>query len=185
MSRTTKIHTKIISPSLFVKKLSPLSLILLSSCSMDFTPKENQEAPMSREDARKYDDGNILGDDFLLFGGSNKYDPNKVGSMPVNPFLWKASLDVISFMPLASSDATGGVILTDWYTPGDKPNERIKLTISIRDRVLRADALKVVMNKQIRGKQGGWVDATVDAALARDMEDLILTKARELKVKNG
>lgn len=168
------------------KTIAPISLAcLLAGCSHDFTPKDSQEAPKSREDARKYDDGAILGDDFLLFGASDKYDQNKTGSMPVNPYLWKASLDVISFMPLASSDATGGVILTDWYTPGDKPNERIKLTVSIRDRVLRADGIKVVMNKQIRGRHGDWIDATVDPTLSRDMEDLILTKARELKVKAG
>lgn len=159
--------------------------IILAGCSMDLSPKDKEEAPASREDARKYMDGKFLGDDLLVFGDSKKYDPNKGGGMPVNRYLWKAALEVISFMPLASSDATGGVIVTDWYTPGDKPNQRLKMMISITDRVLRADALKVTMYKQVRGRHGEWVDSTVDASMSREMEDLILTKARELKVKNG
>lgn len=159
--------------------------VALSGCSTDLSPKDKEEAPASREDSRKYMDGRFFGDDLLLFGNDKKYDPNKGGGMPVNQYLWRASLNVISFMPLASSDATGGVIITDWYTSRDKPNQRLKMTISILDRVLRADALKVTMNKQIRGARGEWIDAAADSAMEREMEDLILTKARELKIKNG
>lgn len=175
------------NPTPFFIKMGFITLpLFLGACSnWDLSPKEGQETPMGRDDARKYADGKLLGDDLFVFGDSKKYDDKKGGNMPVNPFLWKASLHVISFMPLASSDATGGVLITDWYTPGDKPNERIKLTISITDRVLRADALKVTMYKQVRGKNGEWQDASVDPATPREMEDLILTKARELKVKNG
>lgn len=158
---------------------------ILVSCSADLAPKEGQEAPMGRDEARKYADGRLLGDDFLLFGAQKKYDTNAGGTMRVNPQLWQASLDVTSFMPLASSDAAGGVIITDWYTSGDKPNERIKLTINISDRVLRSDAIKIIMYKQIKGRNGDWVNATVDASAMRQMEDLILTKARDLKVRTG
>lgn len=158
---------------------------ILSDCSADLAPKEGQEAPIGRDEARKYADGRLLGDDFLLFGAQKKYDPNAGGTMRVNPHLWQASLDVTSFMPLASSDAAGGVIITDWYTSGDKPNERIKLTINISDRVLRSDALKIIMYKQAKGRNGDWVNATVDASAMRQMEDLILTKARDLKVRSG
>lgn len=168
------------------QKITIISLAcFLANCSGDFSPKEGQEAPVSREDARKYGDGKLLGDDLLLFGASKKYDPKHGGAMYVNPHLWRASLDVISFMPLASSDATGGVIVTDWYTPGDKPHERLKIAINISDRVLRADAIHVKMYKQVRGKNNDWVNGAVDARVAREMEDLILTKARELRVKAG
>ncbi len=161
----------------------PFLALILTSCSTDLSPKDGQEAPMGRDETRKYADGKLLGEDFLMFGAQKKYDPNAGGSMRVNPCLWQASLDVTSFMPLASSDATGGVIITEWYTPGDKPNERIKLTITISDRVLRSDAIKVIMYKQVKGRNGDWVNATVDAEAMRQMEDLILTKAREIKVK--
>lgn len=169
-----------------IRTTSLLSLVfILSNCSTDLAPKDGQEAPMGRNDARKYADGKLLGDDFLLFGAQKKYDPNAGGAMRVNPFLWQASLDVTSFMPLASSDATGGVIVTDWYTSGDKPNERLKMTVNISDRVLRSDAVKIIMYKQVKGRNGDWVNATVDASAMRQLEDLILTKARDLKVKAG
>lgn len=170
-----------------IKLLTSLTVItgILSNCSADLTPKEGQEAPVGREEARRYDNGKLLGDDFLLFGGNKKYDPNLGGAMRVNPYLWQASLDVTSFMPLASSDSSGGIIVTDWYSSGNKPNERLKLTVNISDRVLRSDAIKVIMYKQIRNRNGEWVNATVDASAMREMEDLILIKARQLKIKSG
>ncbi|AIK96973.1 hypothetical protein ID47_09895 [Candidatus Paracaedibacter acanthamoebae] len=157
---------------------------LLSGCSGDYTPKEGQEAPIGRDDARKRGYGTLFGDDVLLFGATKKYDPSQGSASRVNHHLWQASLDVLSFMPLASSDAAGGVIVTDWYSTPEKPNERIKVTVKITDRVLRSDALHVTINKQIK-KAGDWVAMTADPKIARDMEDLILTKARDLKVKAG
>ena len=87
-------------------------------------------------------------------------------------------------MPLASSDAAGGVLITDWYSTASKPSERLKVTVKITDRVLRADAVRVTINKEIK-KGNDWISVTADTKIARDMEDLILTKARELKVQKG
>ncbi len=166
--------------------ISGFTLVLaLTACSGDYTPKEGQEAPMGRDDARKRGYGTLFGDDMLLFGSSSKkYDSGQGGASKVNHHLWQASLDVLSFMPLASSDAAGGVLITDWYSTPEKPSERVKVTVKITDRVLRADAVHVTINKQIK-KSGDWVSITADSKVARDMEDLILTKARELKVHKG
>jgi len=166
--------------------ISSLCLVLiLTGCAGDYTPKEGQEAPVGRDDARKRGHGNLFGDDLLLFGGpSKKYDPSQGGASQVNHHLWQASLDVLSFIPLASSDAAGGVLVTDWYSTVEKPSERIKVTVKITDRVLRADAVNVTINKQVK-KGSDWVAVTADSKVARDMEDLILTKARELKVQKG
>lgn len=158
--------------------------VLLSGCSGDYSPKDGQEVPVGRDDVRKQGYGKLFGDDLLMFGASKKYDPSQGAASRVNYHLWQASLNVLSFMPLASSDAAGGVIVTDWYSTAELPNERIKVSVKITDRVLRSDALHVTINKQVK-KAGEWVAVTSDPKVARDMEDLILTKARDLKIKTG
>ncbi|WP_219893995.1 DUF3576 domain-containing protein [Aquisediminimonas profunda] len=105
---------------------------------------------------------------------------SKVTTIGVNAYLWRASLDTISFMPLIQADANGGVIVTDWYANPSSPNERMKLTISILDKDLRADALRVAASRQV-AQGGGWVDAPVQAATVQKLEEIILTKARDLR----
>lgn len=102
----------------------------------------------------------------------------------VNKYLWRSSLETLDFMPMAQIDPYGGVILTEWYSNPEIPNERFKVNVYILDTQLRADALKVGVFKQTRG-QGGWVDASVDADTARQIENSILTKARELYIASN
>ena len=97
----------------------------------------------------------------------------------VNPFLWRASLEVVSFMPLASSDTVGGVINTEWFA--EQPNERFKMTIYILDSALRVDGLKVSVFRQVR-RGGRWQTAAINPGVARAVENLILTKARQLRL---
>jgi hypothetical protein len=98
----------------------------------------------------------------------------------VNAYLWRAALDTISFMPLVQTDSNGGVIVTDWYVNPQSPAERMKLTVSVLDRDLRADALRVAGSRQIL-QNGQWVDAPLAAATVQKLEDIILTKARDLR----
>jgi hypothetical protein len=105
---------------------------------------------------------------------------SKITTIGVNSYLWRASLDTISFMPLVQTDSNGGVIVTDWYANPGSPNERMKLTVSILDQDLRADALRVAASRQVL--QGGqWIDAPVKAATVQKLEEVILTKARDLR----
>ena len=83
-------------------------------------------------------------------------------------------------MPLVQADATGGVILTDWYSNPNNMGERMKLTVSILDQDLRADALRVAASRQVN-QNGNWVDAPVQAATVQKLEEIILTKARDLR----
>ena len=99
----------------------------------------------------------------------------------VNAFLWHASLDTISFMPLKSADPFGGIILTDWYSDPSDPNERMRVTVYILDRRLRADGLRVTAFRQTRSG-ADWVDAQVNPDTANKIEDAILTRARELRL---
>ena len=102
-------------------------------------------------------------------------------TLGVNSYLWRASLDTLNFMPLASADPFGGVIITNWYSDADNPNERLKVTVYILDRRLRADGIKVAVFRQTR-TETGWIDAQANPDTASKLEDAILTRARELRL---
>ena len=106
--------------------------------------------------------------------------PSRMTSIGVNAYLWRAAVDTLSFAPLVTADSNGGVIVTDWYTNPNSPGERVKLTVSIIDQELRADALRVAASRQIN-QNGAWVNAPVAAATVQKLEDIILTRARDLR----
>ena len=118
-----------------------------------------------------------------LLGSSRDTDNSKGNNgINVNSYLWRASLDTISFMPLASADPFGGTIITDWYTDPSTPSERTKLNVFILGRELKADGVKVKAFRQVQ-KKGNWVDAPVAADTSRKLEDAILTRARQMRVE--
>jgi hypothetical protein len=102
----------------------------------------------------------------------------------VNGYLWRATLDTLAFMPLASADPYGGTVITDWYTNPEKPDERFKATVYILDSRLRADGLKVTVFKQQRDPTGNWIDSATAAQTETDIENAILTRARQLRLSN-
>ena len=104
----------------------------------------------------------------------------QVNTIGVNSYLWRAALETVSFAPLLQADSNGGVIVTDWYANPSNPGERVKLTVTILDQDLRADALRVAASRQVN-QGGAWVEAPVQAATVQKLEDIILTKARELR----
>ncbi|NWH08170.1 MAG: DUF3576 domain-containing protein [Alphaproteobacteria bacterium] len=112
-----------------------------------------------------------------IFGGGS----NEGAGIGVNSFLWRASLDTLSFMPLESADPFGGVIITDWFQPPEAPNEQVKVTVYILDKALRADALRVSVFRQEKTAEG-WKNAAVDPKTITQLENAILTRARQLRV---
>ncbi|RDC61287.1 uncharacterized protein HME9302_02508 [Alteripontixanthobacter maritimus] len=104
----------------------------------------------------------------------------QVTTIGVNSYLWRASLETLSFAPLLQTDSAGGVIVTDWYTNPQNPGERVKMTVTILDQDLRADAVRVAASRQV-AQAGSWVDAPVQAATVQKLEDIILTRARTLR----
>ncbi|MEQ5788510.1 DUF3576 domain-containing protein [Erythrobacter sp. NFXS35] len=104
----------------------------------------------------------------------------QLNTIGVNAYLWRAALDTVSFAPLLQADSNGGVIVTDWYANPANPGERVKLTVTILDQDLRADALRVAASRQV-SETGNWVEAPVQAATVQKLEDIILTKARDLR----
>ncbi len=107
------------------------------------------------------------------------------GPTAVNGYLWRASLDTVSFMPLASADAYGGVLITEWYAPPETPAERFKVNIFVTGPQLRPDALRAVVFRQTRDATGAWLDAAVDPSTARGLEDTVLTRARQLRAETA
>lgn len=102
-------------------------------------------------------------------------------TLGVNSYLWHATLDTLSFLPLQSEDPFGGVIITDWYSAPATPTDRVKVTVYILDRRLRADGIKIAVFRQTKTEQG-WVDAAPNADTATKLTDAILTRARELRL---
>jgi hypothetical protein len=124
-----------------------------------------------------------------------RYRNGSILGIGVNSYLWRASLDTLAFMPIVSADPFGGVILTDWYSPPETPNERFKVNLYILDRQLRADGVRVSVFRQQRGNPGNgtaastgaqgtgdWRDAGVNTETASKLEDTILTRARQLRI---
>jgi hypothetical protein len=109
---------------------------------------------------------------------------DNAAAIGVNGYLWRATLDTLSFMPLQSADPYGGVIVTDWYTNPEKADERFKCTVYILDSRLRADGLNVAVFKQNRDASGNWVDAPTAGQTETDIENSILTRARQLRLSN-
>ena len=124
-------------------------------------------------------DGGIFGSSVTLFGGEDEA-AGAVG-IGVNAFLWRATLDTISFMPLLSADPFGGVIITDWYAPPETPDERFKMTVYILTRALRSDGVQVTVFRQERGADGAWEDRATNPGTAISLEDKILDRARQIR----
>jgi Domain of unknown function (DUF3576) len=126
----------------------------------------------------------IFGPGGLSLGNTEKPGEGEAGGVGigVNSFLWRASLDTVSFMPLVSADPFGGVIITDWYSPPQSPEERFKVNVYILGRALRADGIRASVFRQQRDGVAGWVDAPIAANTATDMENAILTRARQMRV---
>ena len=160
---------------------------VLAGCS-DITPGDSAYRPNDpRYQTENEGDNSLFGGGGLLglFGGGSKKDVAGAQGIGVNTYLWRASLDTVSFMPLTSADPFGGVIITDWYTPPETPNERFKLNVYILDRQLRADGIKATVFRQSHAPDGRWVDAAVDPKTAADLENAILTRARQLRVNTA
>ena len=131
--------------------------------------------------------GNMFGEQGLslnLGAAGRANQPGQGAALGVNAYLWRGALDTLSFMPLASADPFGGVIITDWWQPPQTPDERFKATAYILGRELTASALRVTVYRQVR-QNGEWVDSTVSAQTVADIENRVLDRARILRAESG
>lgn len=158
---------------LFRGALFMIAALALGACSM--FRADDAPAGQSRADDNR-DRGGVS-----IFGGGGGGDSE--AGIGVNSFLWRASLDTLNFMPLVSADPFGGVIITDWYSDAAAPSERFKATVYILDTRLRADALNVSIFRQTN-QNGAWTDAAVDPDTEIQIENAILTRARQLRLNS-
>jgi hypothetical protein len=154
------------------------SSVLLSACGMGHHASADGQEPV-------YVEGENNGMFSHMF---HKKHPSAQAAaqagIGVNSYLWRATLDTLSFMPLGSADPWGGVITTDWYVNPEKPDERFKCTVYILDTRLRGDAIKVTVFKEVSNGQGGWGPSPVANQTPEDIENAILTRARQLRLSN-
>ena len=177
--------------SIFRVLLGGLLMLAIAGCDGEAV-KEKRSGPSgdrSRRDAtaglggRNQEEGSLFGPGGLLGSRADRNKADNQGTgVAVNAFLWRASLDTINFIPLVSADPFGGVIITDWYSPPETPDERFKMNIYILGRELRADGLRVAVFRQNHATDGRWVDAAVKAETGTDLENQILTRARQLRI---
>lgn len=165
-----------------------LALLILAGCAPGSlrTPGEQEYNPSSRrEEALRMSNSGSEG--ILIFGTDRTRRGNDAGAGPglgVNAFLWRATLDTLSFMPLVSADPFGGVIITDWYSPPQAAGERFKATAYVLGRQLRSDGVRVQLFRQVQqGSQ--WVDVPTASSTNSELEDRVLARARELRVQSA
>lgn len=163
-------------------------LLVAATIGCSHTPPPGTEAKYPDADRDELSNPNKIYDQPQgIFGGAglnlfgHKKEADAQTGIGVNSYLWRAALDTVSFMPLASADPFGGVILTDWFAPPSTPLERYKLNVFIMDKQLRSDGIQVKVFKQIK-RGSTWQDTTVDPAMGPKIEDAILTRARQLRV---
>jgi hypothetical protein len=164
-----------------------LTAALIAACSPTGAPAQANYAGLQ---GPQPGDDSMLGDSGLSFGTAKTPKKNDTGSgaggagVAVNAYLWRGALDTLSFMPLASADPFGGVIITDWYTPPGAGGERFKATAYILGRQLRSDGIRVVIYRQVL-QNGQWVDAPVSPVTTGDIEDKVLVRARQLREQSA
>ncbi|WP_019015844.1 DUF3576 domain-containing protein [Elioraea tepidiphila] len=158
-----------------------LALLLLAACGQGRYVEEDEYNDPRRDNMTR---GRLFGESGLILFGTNRSPRDEGGgALGVNAFLWRGALDTLSFMPLSSADPFGGVIITDWYSPPEAPDERFKVTAYILGRQLRADGVRVSVFRQVNSR-GQWVDVPVTPDMATALEDKILLRARDLRVQS-
>lgn len=168
----------------YLPRYAPLlGLMALAACSSAKPVSQNQLNNPQTEYTPPALNKGTSGTLFSL-GGKNRAVPETGTGVAVNAYLWRASLDTLSFMPLASADPFAGVIITDWYSPSASPNERFKATAYVLGSQLSTGALKVSLFRQVQ-QDGQWVNAPVDPATVNGIEDRILARAAELRAANN
>lgn len=146
--------------------------------------EKKADYPDIPEQERRKRLGNLTGDGGLIsFGKKDGEESSGSAGIGINSYLWRATLDTVSFMPLSSADPFGGVVITDWYEDPDTKGERFKINVLITSQNLRSDAVSVSVFKQHYGGSAGWKDENINTEIARTLENKILTRARELRVK--
>jgi hypothetical protein len=159
---------------------SLLACLLIVACGQGRYVENSEYNDPAR---RGPEQGSILGTGGLFGSSTGRGNADQAGALGVNAFLWRGSLDTLSFMPLVSADPFGGVIITDWHAPPETPGERFKITVYILGRQLRSDGVRVSVFRQVQ-RGGQWMDVASSADMGPALEDKILVRARDLRIQS-
>ena len=151
-----------------------------------FNLATDKDLAMSDAQNRLMTGGGLLGkkSNLNFMGNSNENSQISTIGMPINAYLWKASIETINFMPLSSTDPFAGTIITDWYTTEKNLNERCKLNVFINGKELKTENLKVSSFCQLL-KNNQWVNIPQNNNDNIKLENVILNKAKKLKLTSG
>ena len=151
-------------------------------------PAVNKNKALSDAETRLSTGGGLFGNDGLTFFGNENEEVSGSGfatvGMPINPYLWSASLETLSFIPLSSADPFGGTIFTDWYSSESNENERCKINVFIKGAELKTQNLRVSSFCEVF-KNSKWVGIGTNNQDNISLENAILNKAKKLKLKNS
>ncbi|MDE0779251.1 MAG: DUF3576 domain-containing protein [Alphaproteobacteria bacterium] len=170
-----------LKPNQFLRIIITVAALGLTAC--EGISRQAPETDSFKDKLRK-ESGKLFGDINLLGNSDSKNEDSNSG-IGVNGFLWRASLDTLSFLPLSSADPFGGVIITDWYAPPESPSERFKVTVYILSRELRSDGVRVAVFHQKRDDRSEWLSAESGRNASTSLENAILTRARELRIASS
>lgn len=159
-------------------------LIITSTIALQANFADDDKYPKTVQERKAEEMGSILGGEGITFSPSKiKNDSTRSGTHNVNKYLWQAAINVVNFAPLQSSDNAGGVIITDWYSPKNKPNYSFKINVFIRDNVISPDSIEIKVFERTL-KNGQWLQADKTSDLAIALENKILRLARELYIQD-
>lgn len=168
-----------------VKRLMSMALLVsvVAACGGDDGGRAVRPDEFGRLETRRADEkrDTVFGEGGLFFGDSNRQQEGGGAGIGVNSYLWRASLDTVSFMPISTADPFGGVIITDWHAPPETQNDRFKLNVYILSRALRSDGIRVTAFRQTRAGGSDWVERPVDPGVVTNLENAILLRARQLR----
>ena len=150
-----------------------------------------KDAALRDAETRLSTGGGLFGENGLginVFGNNDKNNDNNLSAssagIPINPYLWSASLETLSFIPLSSADPFGGTIFTDWYSTEANENERCKINVFINGAELKSQNLRVSSFCETF-KNNKWLGVKTENQDNIDLENVILNKAKKLKLKNS
>jgi hypothetical protein len=158
--------------------------LALAACAA--TPSSDSPNATNGQQASTSDPGEIDTEATIwtVLGIAKKESQRQIGPQTgttVSPILWQAALDTLNFVTFASEDPLAGSLVTDWYSPSGKPNERYKVNVFILARSLRSDAIAVTVTREARLGDGNWLETTIARHVETDLETAILNRARQLK----
>ncbi|WP_341764669.1 DUF3576 domain-containing protein [Candidatus Tisiphia endosymbiont of Beris chalybata] len=159
-----------------------MGIIILQFFLNNYAVAVNTDYPETEEERKLQKMGSLAGEEGLTFRPSKiKNESTKSKDHQINKYLWQASVEALNFIPMASADSNGGIIITEWYSPKENKNFRFKINIIIKDNIISPDSIQVRVFEQLL-KKGNWVDHSNASNLAISIEDKILRKARELYI---